>query len=192
MSGVLWGEGRKCWWWNVAWLSEPAQVPRARTTSPRFPRELNVTFMLILRGTKRKLRASQQSSIRRIRKGFPGAAVLEQEADACQMLASTVWRGGGPLGPAFTFRGHLMSLEEMVCVQALDQPKDTTLGLKKDYLPLTEALLCAGPKVNMFPCPFILLAPLRRHYGHFPGEETKALGRLQIQADKATRWQSRC
>lgn len=122
MSGVLWGEGRKCWWWNVAWLSEPAQVPGARP-SHRFPRELNVTFMLILRGTKRKLRTAQQSSITRIRKGFPGAAVLEQEADACQMLASTVWSVGGPLGPAFTFGGHLMSPEEMACVQALDQPK---------------------------------------------------------------------
>lgn len=70
--------------------------------------------------------------------------------------------------------------------------KNTTLGLKKYYLPLTEALVCAGPKVNMFPCPFVLLAPLRRHYGHFPGEETKALGRLQVQGDKASRWQSGC
>lgn len=152
MSGVLWGEGRKCWWWNVAWLSEPAQVPRARTTSPRFPRELNVTFMLILRGTKRKLRASQQSSIRRIRKGFPGAAVLEQEADACQMLASTVWRGGGASRTRLHFQGSPHeSRGNGVCAGTGSAKRHHTRSKKKIICHSPRLCFVLGPKLTCFP-----------------------------------------
>lgn len=54
-----------------------------------------MTFVLVLRGTKRKLRASQESSVRQARKGSSEAAAREQDADVCQMLAGPVWSVGG-------------------------------------------------------------------------------------------------
>lgn len=105
MSGVIRGEGRKCWWRRESWLPEPTQVPGARATSPRLPRKPNVTFVLVLRGTKRKLRASQESSVRRTRKGSSEAAAREQDADVCQMLAGTVWSVGRASRTCLHFQG---------------------------------------------------------------------------------------
>lgn len=63
-----------------------------------FPGELSLTFVFGLKGTKRKLRTSQESSIRQTWKGFAWAADLGEEAGVCQMLASMVWALLGRLG----------------------------------------------------------------------------------------------
>lgn len=65
-----------------------------------FPGELSLTFVFGLKRTKRKLRTSQESSIRQIWKGSAGAAAVGEEADICQMLASPVWALLGRLGGA--------------------------------------------------------------------------------------------